>query len=183
MKKRDFKVGQKYRIRVINDKDTIIEIKKVTKEKIFYNPIKNCQGLDWFEIGSYFYDNLELIDEKPSIHIYQDGSEVKAIKKLGKEIVKTSVAKCSPEDEFDFNKGASLAFKRLFEPTLYNAKLVCVDNGTDDFKVGRIYEVKDGLLLSDDGDKYGKDIFNGIPFKELKEINKIMKPDFIELVE
>lgn len=32
----------------------------------------------------------------------------------GKEVVKTAIAKCSPEDEFDFETGAKIAFDRLF---------------------------------------------------------------------
>ena len=57
---------------------------------------------------------LELVERKPNecIVIYRKDSDVIA---LDKRTGKKSIAKCSPDDEFDFNIGAKLAFERLGE--------------------------------------------------------------------
>ena len=55
---------------------------------------------------------LELVERKPNecIVIYRKDSDVIALDKC---TGKKAVAKCSPDDEFDFNIGAKLAFERL----------------------------------------------------------------------
>lgn len=57
---------------------------------------------------------LELVEKKPNecIVIYRKDSDVIA---LDKRTGRKAVAKCSPDDEFDFNIGAKLAFERLTE--------------------------------------------------------------------
>jgi hypothetical protein len=47
------------------------------------------------------------------IVITTDGKTTTAKMYDGKEVVKTAIAKCSPEDEFDFERGALIAFSRL----------------------------------------------------------------------
>lgn len=43
------------------------------------------------------------------------------------------------------------------KPKYYNGKMVCVENGGFNWwTVGKIYEYKDGIVISDDGDKYPK---------------------------
>lgn len=56
---------------------------------------------------------IEAIDRKQSIHITTDGTITTAILKDGKQVVKRSETKCSPDDNFDFNIGAMVAFNRL----------------------------------------------------------------------
>lgn len=57
---------------------------------------------------------LELVERKPNecIVIYRKDSDVIA---LDKRTGEKAIAKCSPDDEFDFNIGAKLAFERLGE--------------------------------------------------------------------
>lgn len=40
------------------------------------------------------------------------------------------------------------------KPKYYNGKVVCVDSPYHWFKIGKIYNVVDGVLTADDGDKY-----------------------------
>ena len=61
------------------------------------------------------YKDFELIGYEKSVHIYSDGKTTIATLKGGKVTVRTAVAKCSPEDEFDLKIGAKLAIERLFE--------------------------------------------------------------------
>ena len=77
-------------------------------------------------------------------------------------------AKCSSDDQFDLYTGCELALRRALEaekkepekpekPKYYNGKMVCVeDGGYYWWTVGKIYEYKDGIVTSDDGDKYPK---------------------------
>lgn len=42
------------------------------------------------------------------------------------------------------------------KPTVYNGKVVCIKSGYDWWTVGKVYEVKDGIITSNDGDAYPK---------------------------
>lgn len=60
-------------------------------------------------------EHFERIAEGSSIHISVDGNKVVAVIKKDGKVIKRSEAKCSPEDEFNFETGAKIAFDRLFE--------------------------------------------------------------------
>lgn len=62
----------------------------------------------------YWDDNMIAGLAEEEIHITRKGNEVIAVHKQGDK-AKKAVAKCSPEDEFDFMVGAKLAFERLTE--------------------------------------------------------------------
>lgn len=69
------------------------------------------KGHCWhFDINASQY--LEHIEEHKPIVIYQKGKEVIA---LDKNTGKKGIAKCSPDDKFDFETGAKLAFERLYQ--------------------------------------------------------------------
>ena len=55
------------------------------------------------------------------IVITSDGTETLARLYDGNKVIKTATAKCSPEDTFDFETGARIAFNRLIEPPLSKA--------------------------------------------------------------
>ena len=88
------------------------------------------------------------------IVITSDGEKTLARLYDGNKIIKTATAKCSPDDKFDFETGATIAFERLFdkhekeEPKYFNGKVVCVDKYIG-FTVGKIYEFVDGQCLDD----------------------------------
>lgn len=67
----------------------------------------------WFPVESKYFD---LVNESQKIVITTDGVKTTTARLYeGKQVIKTAVAKCSPDDEFDFNIGAKIAFDRLFE--------------------------------------------------------------------
>lgn len=173
-----------------------------------------------------------------TIVIYRDEQRVVA---LDKRTGEKAVAKCSPEDKFDFEVGAKLAFDRLLSKkpkfkvgdkvigngkasytvtnegwkgvviavegkfirvtgkdvpscgTLvlpecfdhdnsieyYNGKVVCVDTVMFNLTVGKIYEVKEGQLIDDEGWKQ--------PFSEraesIKRLEQVLVSRFIEIKE
>lgn len=75
----------------------------------------------------------------------------------GNKVIKTATAKCSPDDKFDFEMGATIAFDRLFdkhekeEPKHFSGKAVCVKPYFG-FTVGKIYEFVAGRCFDDDGE-------------------------------
>ena len=81
---------------------------------------------------------------KNKIVITTDGTETLARLYDGNKVIKTTTAKCSPDDNFSFETGAKIAFERLIdyaekEPKYFNGKVVCV-NKYAGFTVGKIYK-------------------------------------------
>lgn len=79
--------------------------------KITHCMIVNDKPAYWLDYSGLTWDErgLELIKNE-CIVIYRKGQEVIALDKV---TGKKAVAKCSPEDEFDFKIGSKLAFERL----------------------------------------------------------------------
>ena len=81
----------------------VVEIKGSTKwgEYKVYDPKHHCEWI-------FVEDDLEPVNE--TIVIYRKDREVIAVDKVTGD---KAIAKCSPEDTFDFNVGSKLAFDRL----------------------------------------------------------------------
>ena len=258
---RKSKDGDTYKVRCVgyNDAERLFTIGKVYEVK--NNGITNDLGFTYhreYDTNTKIIDWLkrwyefEVVNEQ-CIVIYSKGNEVIA---LNKETGKKGVAKCSPEDEFDFMVGAKLAFERLVglpvkevkrlanvgeyikivnatndiandyengdilkvirveddwayykegcgkfakteeyvvlenyspvapavpEKTLYNGKVVCVDNDGDDdsFTIGKVYTFTDGVCRDNDGSIRPSDY----KIENIKEYNERSAYTFIELVE
>lgn len=109
MEKRKFKVGERYKSRMILDNAAVIEITEINGGTVFYKDVVGesiC--LKHFQIGSIFSAALEKVDT--TIVIYRNDNKVVA---LDKSTGEKAEAKCNPVDEFDFHVGAKLAFNRL----------------------------------------------------------------------
>lgn len=94
--------------------------------------------------------------ETKKIVITSNGKDTTAKLYEGNKLVKKATAKCSPDDKFDFNTGARIAFDRLIgeesSPKYYNGKVVCVEKVNHSaYTVGKIYEFKDGKVIIDNG--------------------------------
>lgn len=64
-----------------------------------------------FCVRSKYFD---LVNEPQKIVITTDGVKTTTARLYGgKQVIKTAVAKCSPDDEFNFSTGANIAFNRL----------------------------------------------------------------------
>nr|DAZ66875.1 MAG TPA: hypothetical protein [Caudoviricetes sp.] len=110
MEKRKFKVGERYKSRMILDNAAVIEITEINGDFVSYKDVeRETSGRKMFEIGSIFSDNLEKVGSE-TIVIYRNDNKVVA---LDKSTGKKAEAKCNPVDEFDFRTGAKLAFSRL----------------------------------------------------------------------
>jgi hypothetical protein len=96
-----------------------------------------------------------------------------------------AIAKCHPDDEFDFNIGAKVAFDRLMgvEPIkeeYYNGKVVCVERFNSFVTKGKVYQFENGLTIDDVGDPMP---FTKNPIKDVGELNKRLSSSFIEVIE
>lgn len=124
---------------------TTMTIERISGEKFYMKGSCYCFGTDMFESSC-----------SKKIVITADGKETLARLYEGNKVVKSATAKCSPEDAFDFNIGAKLAFERLIGSTaekkeeFYNGKVVCIKKGfLCAYTVGKIYEFKDGNVIND----------------------------------
>lgn len=95
------------------------------------------------------WSDIKNNDLREEIIIYRNGNEVIALHKENGETVKSAKAKCNPEDEFNFNIGAKLAFERLNNDKKYDlpdfkvgefVKVIC--KGIHYFPIGSIIEIK-----------------------------------------
>lgn len=110
MEKRKFKVGERYKSRMILDNAAVIEITEINGDFVSYKDVeRETSGRKMFEIGSIFSDNLEKVGSE-TIVIYRNDNKVVA---LDKSTGEKAEAKCNPADEFVFRTGAKLAFNRL----------------------------------------------------------------------
>lgn len=99
--------------------------------------------------------------QQPVIVITSDGVTTTATRRIGKAIDVTATAQCSPDDSFDFDEGARIAFERLCgrdpfpeKPKAYNGRMICAESPYPWWTVGKIYEVVDGRITANDGDVY-----------------------------
>lgn len=115
------------------------------------------------------------------IVITTDGKKTLARLYESDKVIKSAVAKCSPEDDFCFETGAKLAFDRLTgedKPKYYNGKVVCVETPFASlFTVGKIYTISDGVLIYDNGDILCEYITS------FKDIQKCFTSKFVEVIE
>ena len=110
MRKRKFKVGERYTSKLFVDKGAVIEITKISGDVVSYKDIAGrTYSVKNFEIGSLFSDMLKKVGSE-TIVIYRNDNKVVA---LDKSTGEKAEANCNPADEFDFRTGAKLAFNRL----------------------------------------------------------------------
>lgn len=144
---------------------------------------KSMHGLNCLE------KHLEPITADEKIVITSDGKTTTAKLYEGKKLVKSAEAVCSPDDKFDFERGAGIAINRLLEwdfvpveeEPYYNGKVVCISNGCYEtaFTVGKIYEITEGELKAESC-AYLTEI------KKVSDINEHFKREgvkFLEIVE
>lgn len=103
-------------------------------------------------------DYKDLFSSRQEIHITRKDNKVHAILKENDKVIKHTIAKCHPEDEFDFKVGSKLAYDRLFEKNNKNesSKNVEATKPKHEFKVGdkvRIRQWDD--MVEEFGENYG----------------------------
>nr|DAO22802.1 MAG TPA: hypothetical protein [Bacteriophage sp.] len=126
--------------------------------------ITPCKGAEW-STGETFNvrcAHFDLVKEKASIPDKNDVGSISICRK-GKRVIAScgkikGVASCNPIDDFDYEVGAALALKRLFEAGRaiepMNAR-ICITKKisewakeNSDFIVGKIYPIINGKLVA-----------------------------------
>ena len=107
----------------------------------------------------------------------------------GRIVDTVTVSRWHEEDEYDIGVAAYEAIKQMFDikdkkiekvsdnkttPKWFNGKVVCV-KGNLSFTTGRIYDVVDGALIDNVGDKF-------YYFTDVNDMNSRMKAQFIEVI-
>lgn len=107
----------------------------------------------------------------------------------GRIVDTITVSRWHEEDEYDIGVAAYEAIKQMFDikdkkigkvsdnkttPKWFNGKVVCV-KGNLSFTTGRIYDVVDGALIDNVGDKF-------YYFTDVNDMNSRMKAQFIEVI-
>ena len=107
----------------------------------------------------------------------------------GRIVDTVTVSRWHEEDKYDIGMAAYEAIKQMFDikdkkiekvsdnkttPKWLNGKVVCV-KGNLSFTTGRIYDVVDGALTDDVGDKF-------CYFTDVNDMNSRMKAQFIEVI-
>ena len=108
----------------------------------------------------------------------------------GRIVDTITVSRWHDEDKYDVGTAAYEVVKKMFDikdkkiekvadneitPKRFNGRVVCV-KGNMCFTAGRIYDVADGALIDDVGDKF-------YYFTDVNDMNSRMKAQFIEVVE
>lgn len=117
-----YRVGERYKVdgSIGNFEGVIIEIIGVTSNKCYYKIVSGeiiSPGVKIFDKRSFFAKNLTLLTGEEKVVILRNGTTVTATQYVDGEKRGTGVAKCCPEDTFDFAFGAKLALERLFGET------------------------------------------------------------------
>ena len=107
----------------------------------------------------------------------------------GRFVDTVTVSRWHEEDKYDIGMAAYEAIKQMFDikdkkiekvsdnkttPKWFNGKVVCV-KGNLSFTTGRIYDVVDGALIDNVGDKF-------CYFTDVNDMNSRMKAQFIEVI-
>ena len=107
-----FKIGKLYKVKNGVREGNIIRITShdISKSHYGYETVREVSKdtLNNFHVYSSFATYLEPVNE--CIVIYHKGNEVIALNKIDGS---KAVAKCHPDDDFDFMVGAKLSFQRL----------------------------------------------------------------------
>lgn len=115
----------------------------------------------WYKFELVSEDKIVIIHDgkTTTATLYRDGEKVSA------------TAKCDPSDKFDFMIGANLAMERLNaeinKRKYYNGKVVCIKKGTPHWTIGKVYEVRDGIIFSDTNIKHPR---FGHPYTDAEDI-------------
>lgn len=142
-----FKVGDRVKVIKVNNHFKASHVGRVTTIRAV-NPNgdrhTSVHGEHYTIVGGspfvFYTDELAAMVNK--IVITTDGKETLARLYDGDKVLKSATAKCSPDDTFNFETGARMAFDRLFAEEKKEEK--------PKFEVGKMYKYN-GLAVNDNG--------------------------------
>ncbi len=134
-----------------------------------FSVIKNTREFHALKNYCKFYDFVFIVE--------QTITKPKQINIVFKIPIKQYVSFDTSEEYIDFVKSI-INYEPKTKP--YSGKIVCVSGKEGVFTKGKVYTVKNGTLLSDDGFKHP---FVALPYKSVQDINERLEAEFIELIE
>ena len=153
----------------------LVYLKEAKGDKPFGSGEWSFREEDFVEVLTAF-DHAEPEESDVTVKLHFCGRETTAMLVKGADIVKTGVARFHPADEYDRGEGAKIAVNRLFVPEqYYNGKVVCIASGYSWWKVGKVYNVVDGVIANDNGIKYPK---FGAPYKDAEDVKHAGTDDY-----
>ena len=153
----------------------LVYLKEAKGDKPFGSGEWSFREEDFVEVLTAF-DHAEPEESDVTVKLHFCGRETTAMLVKGADIVKTAVARFHPADEYDRGEGAKIAVNRLFVPEqYYNGKVVCIASGYSWWKVGKVYNVVDGVIANDNGIKYPK---FGAPYKDAEDVKHAGTDDY-----
>lgn len=121
---------------------------------------KSVNAIEWL---SKWYSFVRVGDAQKLI-VTVNGAETLARLYEGNKVIKSATAKCSPDDTFDFEKGAKLAIERLFTTT--EQKVIKIEVGKS-YWLKPYDEVKDHFGIS--RSTWKKIQTNPVKIKEMRD--------------
>lgn len=144
-------------------------------------------------LGFWYDESMFEFAKEQKIVITTDGKTTTAVLYNGKQRIKEAKSVCAPEDEFDFNYGASLALDRLtgfvrgsvdntleVKPKYFTGKVRCVKvvPGQKSWLTeGKVYKFINGYSIDDVGDRLPA----CTQIHSVKELNSVIYSDFEEV--
>lgn len=180
----NFNVGAELAFSRLMGKDSAPSTKwKVVKRKAKAGDYirLTCKSFDFTEVG----DILKVHRRTPYVVKVLD----KDHPRRGRVTVADNYEWCYGEDEYEVVEPVKKPCEKE-TPKVYNGKVVCIKTGYDWWTVGKVYEVKDGIITRDDGEQYPK--LDGYRYKDADDVrhmgcadgkNYNPRNEFIPLVE
>lgn len=125
-------------------------------------------------------ENLVFADSQHLV-ISSEGKTVTATYYKDDNIVAKGIARCHPEDEFDFFIGAKIAMQRVEDMQVFvNGRYVYIGKSNDKFTRGKVYVFTNGTTTSDNDEKFP--LHSPIVLAEAQDETSFFCQNFVKLV-
>lgn len=113
--------------------------------------------------------------------ISSEGKTVTATYYKDDNIVAKGIARCHPEDEFDFFIGAKIAMQRVEDTQVFvNGRYVYIGKSNKKLTRGKIYVFTNGTTMGDDGEKFPQ--YAPVVLSEAQDETSSFCKNFVKLV-
>lgn len=140
----------------------------------------SCEGRCKGGHGWYVpHNHLKLANENWKVVIIPQGDKTLGRLYEDGKVTKSVETTKHPDDEYSIEAACDVIMERLFKPTYYNGKVVCVKSDGGCLTTGKLYTFVDGESKAD----YNIPITNS-PITDIDDLNRrFTRCKFIEVVE
>lgn len=113
--------------------------------------------------------------------IKADGKTVTATYYKDGNIVAKSIARCHPDDEFDFFTGAEIAMHRVKDTQpLVNGSYVYIGENNEKWTRGKVYVFTNGTTINDNNEKFP--LYTPVVLSEAQDETSFFYQNFVKVV-